>query len=324
MQLGVCLQILFFFFALCFLANLSTYQNQSSQKCNGYVNLTVQPTSRELPTPGCSHASNLKIMLCAMFKDIHPKDLQEWIEYHRWIGIQFFYLREHKSTKTEKYLTEYIEQGIVEYTNTNVNSSEDPMETLYKECIDLFRDQYDFIAFLDSDEYIVMQKPGLCFNSFLEFYKDQGGLAINWIQMGTSGHIERPPGATLMNYVNCDLNKTTTFNKYVKSVVNTKYVTEQLNYHLFFMKDNKLTVNEHFVGVHGHEIPEGASWDIVAVQHYQTKSLEDFKKRAERGRAGILDVYLEYETLDQHATSFCLHAQKIAMQCCSQFYIESK
>eukprot|EP01026_Neomeris_dumetosa_P013111 TRINITY_DN14564_c0_g1_i2.p1 TRINITY_DN14564_c0_g1~~TRINITY_DN14564_c0_g1_i2.p1 ORF type:complete len:103 (+),score=1.61 TRINITY_DN14564_c0_g1_i2:3-311(+) len=93
--------------------------------------------------------------------------------------------------------------------------------------------------------------------------------------MGTSGNVKRPPRGILINYVNCDLNQTTSFNKYIKSVVNTKYVKQILNIHFYSTNYGKFTNNERFQFVFGHETPWGVSWEFVALYHYQTKSQQD-------------------------------------------------
>eukprot|EP01026_Neomeris_dumetosa_P059580 TRINITY_DN5567_c0_g1_i15.p1 TRINITY_DN5567_c0_g1~~TRINITY_DN5567_c0_g1_i15.p1 ORF type:complete len:351 (+),score=7.72 TRINITY_DN5567_c0_g1_i15:64-1053(+) len=274
---------------------------------------------------GCTNSSDIKVLVCTIFRDVESIDIQEWVEYHKWIGIDHFYLREHQTTNGQDYLKDYINQGIVTYDWTGMNRSESPQKVLSQECIDNYRSQFDFIVFIDSDEYIVMQQPGECFNSFLENYTDYGALGINWVQMGTSGNVKRPPGGILMNYVNCDLNQTTIFNKHIKSVVNTKYVKEVLNIHFYSMNDGKFTVNEHFKFVPRHETPWGASWEFVALYHYQTKSQQDIQKRKNRrlGPNG-LNSYIADQSLDNRATQFCFNAQRVALKCCSKFYVRNK
>eukprot|EP01026_Neomeris_dumetosa_P033666 TRINITY_DN2692_c0_g1_i7.p1 TRINITY_DN2692_c0_g1~~TRINITY_DN2692_c0_g1_i7.p1 ORF type:complete len:340 (-),score=7.11 TRINITY_DN2692_c0_g1_i7:477-1367(-) len=275
-----------------------------------------------ITTPqNCTNISDVKILMCTITKNWPTEDIQEWIEYHRWIGIDHFYLREHMSQKLQNDVADYIKQGIVTYTWTDMDRKERPIFKFFQECLDNFRDQYDFIAFIDSDEYIVMQKPQ-CLNSFMEQFTDYGGLAINWIQMGTSGHKARPHGPTLGNYVNCCLNRTSTFNKHVKSIINTKYGERILNTHFFFTIEGKPIVNEHFVPVHGHETKE-ASWDFVALHHYQTKSAEDFIGRKIRGHPTENPVHRDYSFLDQKANSFCMNGLKVAFECCARFYLQS-
>lgn len=55
------------------------------------------------------------VALCVVAKDQH-RDLRYWIEYHRWIGVDKFYVMDHNSTQPMlPFLMDYVKQGVVEY-----------------------------------------------------------------------------------------------------------------------------------------------------------------------------------------------------------------
>lgn len=53
------------------------------------------------------------------------------------------------------------------------------------------------------DEFLVPLDESIKFPDVLEDFTYKGGLAVNWRYMGPSGHIKRPPGGVLRNYLAC-------------------------------------------------------------------------------------------------------------------------
>lgn len=89
----------------------------------------------------------------------------------------------------------------------------------YNDCLMRHRYRHKFIAFIDVDEFIVLQQQhtepagrsgsdggGAArqdINQFMRQYEQYGGLAINWLMFGSSGHKEQPAGGVLLNYQDC-------------------------------------------------------------------------------------------------------------------------
>lgn len=61
-----------------------------------------------------TYAYQYDLSICAIFRDEAPY-LKEWIEFHRMLGVQHFYLCSHNSIDNYKdVLKPYIRKGIVE------------------------------------------------------------------------------------------------------------------------------------------------------------------------------------------------------------------
>lgn len=119
--------------------------------------------------------------------------MKEWIEFHRLLGVQHFYLCNHNSIDNYKdILGPYIREGIVELKETFDDPNADiknftfNFQTVwYNECLHKAKNESKWIAFLDSDEFLCLLKG----NSLVEFLKDYeefGGLSLNWFMFGTS------------------------------------------------------------------------------------------------------------------------------------------
>ena len=104
---------------------------------------------------------------------------------------------------------------------------EEPMSNgqmkVYAWCAETQRARFNWLAFLDLDEYLVFQ--GLAdpadppeIHEFLDDFKDEPGLSVNWIWVGPSGRETRPEGGgVLRHYDQCAPEPTDRF----KTIVNT-------------------------------------------------------------------------------------------------------
>ena len=74
---------------------------------------------------------------------------------------------------------------------------------MYDICLTKFGEYHKWMAFLDVDEYLVLQ-PRAGFKKlpdFLRGYEDYGGLVVNMNVFGSSGYKSRPQGSIMRNYL---------------------------------------------------------------------------------------------------------------------------
>jgi hypothetical protein len=65
----------------------------------------------------------------------------------------------------------------------------------YNDCITRFAHRHRWLAFIDMDEFIVFhEQPARDINTFMARYEAYGGLALNWVIFGSSGHKVRSRG----------------------------------------------------------------------------------------------------------------------------------
>ena len=109
---------------------------------------------------------------------------------------------------------------------------------VYHNCLQNYRHLHQFMGYLDSDEYIVInhkrigeninnpwhdlwveKKGNLNVPDILSHFTAYGGLTLNWMFFGSSGHIQKPPGGIMKNYNMC--------RRYnlVKTIANMDYTT---------------------------------------------------------------------------------------------------
>lgn len=73
-------------------------------------------------------------------------------------------------------------------------------------CLQVLGPRYghSWMALIDADEFLILTDPGATtMPALLREYEAYGGLGVNWRVFGSSGHIDKPEGGTLANFVTC-------------------------------------------------------------------------------------------------------------------------
>ncbi|MDR0486518.1 MAG: glycosyltransferase family 92 protein, partial [Elusimicrobiota bacterium] len=92
------------------------------------------------------------LSICAIAKD-EGCYFKEWIEYHRLVGVEKFYIYDNNSTdNTREVLEPYVKEGIADYISFPGEKMQLPA---YRDAICKFKDKTKYMAFIDLDEFIV-------------------------------------------------------------------------------------------------------------------------------------------------------------------------
>lgn len=187
--------------------------------------------------------------------------LQEWIEYHKLVGVSKFYLYDNESSDdTKKILAPYIKSGLVEYVYFPGQKRQLPA---YEDCIKKHKNDAKWLAVIDLDEYIVPVK----YDSVVDFLNGQKSnvaqIIIPWVIFGSNGHKEKPKGGVLENYT-----MRARKNWLYKAIINPRLVFN-------------MGCHEHNVAGRTISVP----MSIMRVHHYHCKSWQEYKLKALRGDA---------------------------------------
>lgn len=133
----------------------------------------------------------INFAVCAIFQN-EAKFLKEWIEYHRLLGAEKFYLYNNESQDNFlDILKPYINSGIVDLKDWHDPDFQNHgQREAYADAINRVKSNVKWLAIIDVDEFIV---PKIAKNipDFLKDYErnEIGGVGINWQMFGTS-HIK--------------------------------------------------------------------------------------------------------------------------------------
>jgi hypothetical protein len=141
-------------------------------------------------------AYQYELSICAIFQNEAPF-LKEWIEFHRMLGAEHFWL--YNNNSTDDYLgvlDPYIEHNVVELEEWRTEA-EMPITAYqtaaYDDCLARAAGRSKWLAFIDLDEYI-MPTQGQAITDILAGYTDFAGVFLYWQMFGTSGLFDLPPG----------------------------------------------------------------------------------------------------------------------------------
>lgn len=255
------------------------------------------------------------LSLCCVAKD--EPDIREWVEYHHDMGVGKFYLFDNNSSiPLINYIQDYVASGLVEYSVFTHLSYPDMLKEhqtgqvyIFDKCLQDFGHRHTFMGFIDSDEYINVVNKSLSIIDILKSYESYGALTLNWMMFGTSGHVTRPTGGVLASYSKCYATYT------VKALVNTNYTiaSNRQNPHQFLYSNGKKAVDTNLHIVSSAHNPPGyvdppmnsTLFKVIYINHYNTRSEEDFKSKVSRGRFNLKIHPVNYTA---QIDALCVHA----------------
>jgi hypothetical protein len=158
-------------------------------------------------TADCSE-KKYTLSACAVFRN-EALYMQEWIEYHRLIGVEHFYLYNNESNdEFEQVLQPYIEMGIVTLFDwpdqPSSLSEKKPFRWVYatqvpacEHAIKYSMEETKWLAMIDLDEYILPMQT-MNFIEVLDAYEEYPGITLKWHIYGTSYLETIPPDQLLI------------------------------------------------------------------------------------------------------------------------------
>ena len=212
--------------------------------------------------------------------------LPEWLEFHRLMGVERFFLYNNRSTDNHlEVLAPYIEEGSVVWHDW-------PMFPGQYECYEhifrTHRDEARWIAYIDLDEFM-FAPTGEQLPDVLREFEAYPGVVVNSIFYGTSFHDAPPDGPVVENYTR-RLSLEAPRNRIVKSIVDPARTVRVGNVcHYFRYDGGKKAVNENFLAVAG-EATREVSVERLRINHYFTRSGQERKEKLKR--PGILHGHL--------------------------------
>jgi len=191
------------------------------------------------------------------------------------VGFEHFYLYNNNSTDDYRgALAPYCEEGSVtlyEWPHVPAFPKSD------EHCVAHHRHEARWIAFLDDDEFL-FPVNGTDIRKILRRYEAYPALAVHWVMFGSSGHVRRPEGLVLENYLYRQQDVSPT----IKSIVNPRPIAASKSTHYWLYKHCQLAADENELPVKGWTSTP-ATAEVLRINHYWSKSLEDGRNKVARG-----------------------------------------
>lgn len=238
--------------------------------------------------------SQYYLAVCAIAKN-EGSYFEEWIEWHRKQGVEKFYIYDNESTDcTKEVLAPYIESGLVEYTYFPGYRKQ---LAAYDDCLEKYRFDARWVAFIDLDEFIVPQKDKTI-PDFLRRFENAPAVEVNWLVYGSGGAKERVPG-TMMERFKHHSQLNHHLNRHVKSIVNPRRVFTLIGCH------EAARISGYAVDSHGNPIKKHfrerePQQDVIRINHYAVRSYEEFLEKQMRGRASGTERTVKTEYFERY------------------------
>lgn len=218
------------------------------------------------------------ICMAAILRDEEPF-LDEWLVYHKMIGIDHFFLYDDAPNLPLQELLQphanYI--TVIPWYNMHDHYSGRNRQTkAYMHAVTEYSAGFDWITFIDGDEFIVLRKHETI-REFLADFPDAVSISLRWHVFGHNGYYDDPPGLITASLIR--RKRLPDYN--VKSITRPEAITYIKNAHsceLKYSREVDANNNEHSM----YDIYEGLS-DVAHINHYQCRSFKRWMQRTKRG-----------------------------------------
>ena len=207
--------------------------------------------------------------------------LPEWIEFHRLVGVERFFLYNNGDRDAQReLLAPYVEDGIVvlhEFPGLPVQVP------AFAHCLEHHREDSRWIAFIDTDEFL-FSPTGQPLPEVLSRYEQWPAVGVCRPPFGPSGHRTKPAGLVIESYVTRIAPERPRGGALaVKSVIDPRRAVRPLNPHVFELRDGPLVDEQERPITKGQVDPP--VYETLRINHYWTRSEEECELKFSRLRA---------------------------------------
>ncbi len=204
---------------------------------------------------------------------------EEWVDYHKKLGFDEIYV----------YCNDWeckIERDFI--TKIPFSGKHMQMKS-YRDFLTNYRNDFDWAAFIDCDEFIVL-KQHKNIKDFLTEFDNPNGIALNWVFYGSDGKLKRESNSLLKQFTK----RQKDINQHVKTILKlSSNGTMSLPHNPNIALMN--TDRKMFFGPFNTETNE----NYAIINHYHHKTYEDWLIRCERGQSDLTPTKKPQQWVDE-------------------------
>lgn len=228
---------------------------------------------------------NLTIVLIAKNEGSY---IREWVAYHKLIGADHIVVYDNESEDNQKeVISDYLQSGFVDYIPVSGMGMQIPV---YNDAVKRYKNKSKYLAFIDGDEFLLPLEKGNLYDivdDILTKNPNAGGLAVNWRMFGPAGHITKPEGLVIENYL-YRTREGVEHNDCIKTIANPRKIKRVVHAHCSQYKRGFYCIDDTGIPVFA---PKNSNHVPVRlrINHYYTKSKEEWDRRRSWGKADSKD-----------------------------------
>jgi len=221
------------------------------------------------------------LSICTIIKD--EPNLEEFILFHYIQGVEHFFIYDNESAYP---LSERLSRYFFTQICTIINFPGKPQQiNSYKHCLSNYGYKTKWLLFADGDEYIC-PKIHYSIREFLNNYDDVHAIGINWVFFGTSFHDKKQDGFIIDKY----RYRSNQQDQHIKTVCKPEFTKTCNHPHFVELYDPSKYVDSKRNIISG-PFNNNYNIDIIQINHYYTKSLENSYEKQNRGRTDCISDY---------------------------------
>lgn len=208
--------------------------------------------------------------------------IAEWVHYHIKLGFDQIVLY----TDNWDCKFQHDKLTVIPVDHTQVNRQ----VIAYNDFLKDYQGQYEWVAFFDVDEFLDLIVHDNV-NDFLAEYQGLPAILINWAVFGNNHHIK------------LDINNTSVLKRFTKR----SDETFGINHHVKTIRHHSCTVKQevhsptktkenNLFNTDKEPYSKKILWDIAKINHYFTKSEEEWGRKVNRGNA----THIEKRRMDEY------------------------
>ena len=203
------------------------------------------------------------LSIATTIKTIFPEDILDWFLWHKFIGVDHFYILDDGSEPPVEEILDPYKDDITFFELEKIKEHK-LHKPILKDIFDKYSGETSWMAFIDDDEYI-FPLAGRPIKDFLRSIEHRDGLRLRWRLFGPEGRLR--PVEQGISYTNATIGKTVMLDHYrtfidacqVKTMVNCENV-EYINPEQDPERggdgcDQHLLIRENVVNAFGEEEP---------------------------------------------------------------------
>ena len=278
------------------------------------------------------HKYHYNLVFGAVFRN-EARFLKEWIEFHKLVGVEKFFLFNNLSTDNyEQILEPYVRTGLVHLCDwalpaRSLTELRDMQLGAYRRILDLVTDSAKWLAFVDIDEFLFSAQKDTISEVLTEF-DEFGAVSVNWQMFGDSKLETLPPDSLLIEHLTSKAVENHDDNFWVKSISRPEHVMRIKSPHFNSYVSGKLQVGTDKIAMEGSRSSH-VFIDKLRVNHYWTRDREAFEKNkmpALRSRESVSELeaieqrLIDYNAVEDTVIHRFLPALKLMMkeECCAK------
>jgi hypothetical protein len=224
-------------------------------------------------------AAGIDVAVVVIIKNEAPY-LEEWLAYHRAIGVEHFFIYDNGSTDhLHRVIDPWVNHGLVTLVHWPLPGGQ---IDAYSHALRLYGPSVEWLGFFDVDEFVVpLVDPDI--PTLLARWSDASDVRMPRVDFGFSGHRGPPDALTIEAYTEVAdvFGRDPSKPPRVKTFARSRSVSA--------VGIHTATVPDEPRDARGKKVPARTigrdCWELVQVNHYYTRSFEEFEAKRFRGSA---------------------------------------